>query len=96
MIFTSPSVKPIVRAPAQFSLTEIVFAGSARTSAEAVDLLVLRLLSVPIDPQARATLVAFLDGQIGTANIVQARSYLEQPLRLVAHLIMSMPEYQLV
>jgi len=89
-------VKPILRAPAQFSLTEIVVAASARTTADAVDMLLLRLLSVPIDADARATLIAFLDGQLGTSDVTRAQSYLEEPLRLVAHLIMSMPEYQIV
>jgi hypothetical protein len=89
-------VKPIVRAPAQFSLTEIVVAGSAHTTADAVDILLLRLLSVSIDADARATLIAFLDSQLGTSDIGRAQSYLEEPLRLVAHLIMSRPEYQLV
>jgi uncharacterized protein (DUF1800 family) len=89
-------VKPIVRAPALFSLTDIVVAGSARTPADAVDILLVRLLSVPIDSDARATLITFLEGQLGTSDVGQAQTYLEEPLRLVAHLIMSRPEYQLV
>jgi hypothetical protein len=89
-------IKPVLRAPAAFSLTDIVVTGSARTTADAVDILLLRLLSVPVDAAARSTLIAFLDGQLGTSDIDRARTYLEQPLRLVAHLIMSRPEYQLV
>jgi uncharacterized protein (DUF1800 family) len=89
-------VKPIVRAPALFSLTDIVVAGSARTTGDAVDILLVRLLSVPIDADTRGTLIAFLDAQLGTSDIGRARTYLEEPLRLVAHLIMSRPEYQLV
>jgi uncharacterized protein (DUF1800 family) len=89
-------VKPIVRAPALFSLTEIVAAGSARTTADAVDILLVRLLSVPVDTDARTTLIAFLDAQLGTSDLGRAQTYLEEPLRLVAHLIMSRPEYQLV
>ena len=89
-------VKPIVRAPALFSLTDIVLAGSARTTADAVDILLVRLLSVPIDADGRATLIAFLDEQLGTSDLGRAHTYLEQPLRLIAHLIMSRPEYQLV
>jgi len=50
---------------------------------------------VPIDDEARAATIAFLNEQIGTDDLVRARSYLEEPLRLVAHLIMSAPEYQL-
>jgi hypothetical protein len=89
-------VKPIVRAPALFSLTEIVVAGSARTTGDAVDILLVRLLSVSIDADTRGTLIAFLDAQLGTSDIGRARTYLEEPLRLVAHLIMSRPEYQLI
>jgi hypothetical protein len=50
---------------------------------------------VPIDDEARATTIAFLGEQLGTSDLVRARSYLEEPLRLVVHLIMSAPEYQL-
>ena len=89
-------VKPVPRAPAQFSLADSMLAGAATSTADAVDLLLRRLLSVPATPQARATLIAFLDAQLGTADLARARSYLEEPLRLTAHLIMSMPEYQLV
>src|SRR5262249_52363479 len=88
-------VKPILRAPAQFSLTEIVLAARAETTADAVDLLLKRFLTVPVDGKARATLIAFLDGQLGTGNIARAQTYLEEPLRSVVHLILSMPEYQL-
>jgi uncharacterized protein (DUF1800 family) len=89
-------VRPITRAAPQFSLTEIVVAGSAHTTTEAVDLLLLRFLSVPIDADARATLITFLDQQLGTSDIERSKTYLEEPLRLVTHLIMSRPEYQLV
>ncbi|MBV8703941.1 MAG: DUF1800 domain-containing protein [Acetobacteraceae bacterium] len=88
-------IKPILRAPAQFSLTEIVFAEQAQTTSDAVDRLLARFLAVPIDEQARAATVAFLDNQLGTSDLVRAKTYLEEPLRLVAHLIMSAPEYQL-
>ncbi|PPQ35210.1 DUF1800 domain-containing protein [Rhodopila globiformis] len=89
-------VKPIVRAPAQFSLAEIVLQAEARTTADAVDVLLVRFLGVPVDDGARATLIAFLDAQLGTSDIAQAQTYLEEPLRLTTHLIMSRPEYQLV
>ncbi|HJS86395.1 MAG TPA: DUF1800 domain-containing protein [Acetobacteraceae bacterium] len=88
-------IKPILRAPAQFSLTDIVFAEQARTTADAVDRLLVRFLSVPIDEQARAAIIAFLDDQLGTSDLLRAKTYLEEPLRLAAHLIMSAPEYQL-
>jgi hypothetical protein len=58
--------------------------------------LLQRLLSVPVEAEARATLIGFLDQQLGTADLARAETYLEEPLRLVAHLIMNMPHYQLV
>ena len=88
-------IKPILRAPAQFNLTEIVFAEQAKTTADAVDIISRRFLSVPIDDVARAATIAFLDEQLGTGDLERARTFLEEPLRLVAHLIMSAPEYQL-
>ena len=88
-------VKPILRAPAQFSLTDIVLAAQAETTADAVDLLLKRFLSVPADAKSRATLIAFLNQQLGTTDLARAKTYLEEPLRSVVHLIMSMPEYQL-
>ncbi len=88
-------IKPIAREPARFSLTEIVFEGQAKTTSDAVDLLLVRFLAVPVNDQARATAIAFLDEQLGTSDLARARSYAEEPLRMVAHLIMSAPEYQL-
>ncbi len=89
-------VKPVLRAPAQFSLTDLVLSAPARTTTDAVDLLLKQFLSVPVDGEARATMIAFLDDQLGTPDIARAKTYLEDPLRLLAHLIMSTPEYQLV
>jgi hypothetical protein len=88
-------IKPILRAPAQVSLAALVRADGARTASEAVDCLVARLLSVPLEPEARAEAATFLEGELGTADLVRAETYLEEPLRLTAHLIMSAPEYQL-
>jgi hypothetical protein len=88
-------IKPIPRAAAQFDLAAMVKAAGAKTTADAVDHLVGRLLRVPIDDEVRATLVEFLDRQLGTHDIDHAATYLERPLRLTAHLIMSSPQFQL-
>ncbi len=88
-------IKPIPRAAAQFNLTEIVFAEGAKTTTDAVDLLLHRLLAVPVDGEARAAAIAFLDQQLGTSELARARSYAEEPLRQLVHLIMSAPEFQL-
>jgi uncharacterized protein (DUF1800 family) len=88
-------IKPILRAPGQFSLADIVFAEQAKTTADAVDIISRRFLCMPIDDEARTATIAFLDEQLGTVDLERARTFLEEPLRLVAHLIMSAPEYQL-
>ena len=88
-------IKPILRAPAQFSLADMVLSAEAKTTTDVVDLLLKRFLTVSVDSVARATLVAFLDEQLGTSDIARAATYLEEPLRSLVHLILSMPEYQL-
>jgi uncharacterized protein (DUF1800 family) len=88
-------IKPIPRAAAQFDLSGMVTEAGAKTAADAVDHLALRLLSVPVSAAVRETLAAFLERQLGTADLSLAATYLERPLRLTAHLIMSTPEFQL-
>jgi uncharacterized protein (DUF1800 family) len=88
-------VKPIPRGAAQFSLTALVLEDGATTASAAVDCLVARFLSTPLDRSARAAAAVFLEAELGTADLNRAKSYLEDPLRLTAHLIMSTPEYQL-
>src|SRR5258705_7447800 len=88
-------VKPIPRAAAQFDLARMVVAAGAKTTGDAIDHLLLRLLQVPVDAEMRRTLTEFLDRQLGTSDLNQASTYLERPLRLVAHLIMSSPQFQL-
>ena len=62
---------------------------------EAVDALLERFLRMPISTDLRDALVAFLDAELGTTNLRRAETYLEDPLRMVTHLIMSTPEYQI-
>jgi hypothetical protein len=88
-------IKPIPRRAAQFSLADIVLAAQAKTTGDAVDLLVKSFLTGPIEAEARTTMVEFLDKELGTSDIARAATYLEEPLRLLAHLIMSIPAYQL-
>jgi Protein of unknown function (DUF1800) len=88
-------VKPTPRGAAQFSLTTLVLEDGARSSGDAVDCLIARFLSVPLDPSARSAAIAFLEAQLGTTDLDRAKTYLEEPLRETAHLIMSAPEYQL-
>jgi hypothetical protein len=88
-------IKPIPRAAAQFDLSAVVIAAGAKTAADAVDHLALRLLSVPVNAAVRDKLVTFLERQLGTGELARASTYMERPLRMTAHLIMSAPEFQL-
>jgi uncharacterized protein (DUF1800 family) len=88
-------VKPIPRAAAQFDLAAMVLGAGAKTSSDAVDHLLMRLLRVPVDAEVRQVLIELLERELGTSELTLAATYLERPLRLVAHLIMSSPQYQL-
>jgi hypothetical protein len=73
-----------------------VLASGARTTADAVDYLTSRMLRVPAATEMHEALVAFLTKELGTESIDRAKTYLEDPLRMTAHLVMSTPEYQIV
>ncbi len=88
-------VKPIPRQAAQVSFTAMVSKADLRTTTEVVDYLTERLLRVPLAADDRQALVDFLTKELGSEQLEPAASYLEEPLRLLAHLIMSTPEYQL-
>ena len=86
---------PTPRQPAQFDLTQMVLQSDAKTTAEAVDYLLWRMLRVPTANATRDTLVEFLTRELGTDSIGRAKTYMEDALRMTVHLIMSTPEYQL-
>jgi hypothetical protein len=88
-------VKPIPRQAAQINLTQMVLKAGCHTTAEVVDYLLARFLRTPIAADDRQALVDFLTKELGTERIAPASSYLEDPVRLLVHLIMSAPEYQL-
>ena len=73
----------------------MVFDSGAKTTAEAVDYLLWRLLRVPAAQSTRDALVAFLTKELGTDTVDRAKTYMEDALRLTVHLIMSTPEYQI-
>jgi len=87
-------VKPIPRDTAQVRLAKMVLAENPKTTTQVVDYLIRRFMRVPPGDDVRRELVAFLDHELGTSDIAAASTYLEEPLRLVLHLIMSQPEYQ--
>jgi len=88
-------VKPIPRHTAEIELAKLVTAAGCRTSAQAVDHLVARFMSVPIDAATRSRLTRFLESELGTSDLREAASYMEEGLRATLHLILSLPEYQL-
>ena len=87
---------PTARRAAQFGLTPMVLESGAKSTAEAVDYLLWRLVRVPTAKATRDALVTFLTKELGTDSLDRAKSYLEDPLRMLVHLVMSTPEYQLV
>ena len=88
-------VKPIIRNTAQLNLAALAKAQKLTTTTQMVDELLMRLLSVSAHPQDRSRLIQFLNTELGTDQLSIAHTYLEEPLRLLVHLIMSLPEYQL-
>ncbi|MDA1372563.1 MAG: DUF1800 domain-containing protein [Proteobacteria bacterium] len=88
-------VKPIPRHTARLNLSEMVLQQKVQTTSDVVDYFIARFMRVPPAEDARLMLVDFLDDELGTSNIEAARTYMEDALRMVLHLIMSQPEYQL-
>ena len=87
---------PTPRDAAQFDLTTMVLTSGAKTTMEAVDYLTWRMLRVPAAKETRDALVAFLTKDLGTESVDRAKTYMEDPLRMTVHLLMSTPEYQVV
>jgi len=88
-------VKPIPRHTARLNLSKMLTASGVQSTHEAVDYLLARFMRVQPSANTRSMLVNFLDEDLGTTSIIEAQSYMEDSLRLVLHLIMSQPEYQL-
>ena len=88
-------VKPIPRHTAQLDLTRMVQNERLENTSQVVDYFIRRFMRVPPADEKRQILVSFLNGELGTSQISGARTYMEEPLRLLLHLIMSEPEYQL-
>ena len=88
-------VKPIPRDIAPVNLSQMVRHQDLSTTQQVVDYMVHRFMPVPPSDGARQEMVAFLNKELGTTDINQAQTYMEDSLRLLLHLIMSQPEYQL-
>jgi hypothetical protein len=88
-------VKPLSRHTARLNLTKLVMQAKLTTSREVVDYFAMRFMSVRLDEETRVMIAEFLQAELGTDDIVMASSYLEESLRVVLHVILSQPEYQL-
>lgn len=88
-------VKPIPRMPARIDLSKMVRDAGCVTAQQAVDHLLLRFMSVPVDRETRQKIGALLESDLGTADLKHADSYMEDALRNTLHVILSLPAYQL-
>lgn len=88
-------VKPIPRDLARLDLTRLVTANELATPAAVVDYFVQRFLAVPLDGATRQALIDGFAAELGTSDVLAASTYLEDPLRVLLHLVLSRPEYQL-
>ncbi len=88
-------VKPLPRHTARLDLTKLVQDNKLKTAAEVVDFLVKRMFIVAPSPEARTRLAQYLEQDLGTPDMTQAGTYMEESLRSLLHLILSQPEYQL-
>ena len=88
-------VKPIPRHTARLDLAGLVLRQGLETPEDVVRHLVARFFSVPPDPATMAALAEYLEAELGTGDIRAAATYLEEPLRLLLHVLLSRPEYQL-
>jgi len=88
-------VKPIPRDTAQINLSRMMLDQHLSNTTQVVDYLIHRFMRVPPSDEARQKLIVFLNKDLGTTDIAVAQTYMEDSLRLVLHLIMSQPEYQL-
>jgi hypothetical protein len=86
---------PTPRGAARVDVASLVLASGATTTTEAVDALLERFLRLPVSADMRNALIEMLGDELGTTDLARAQTYLEDPLRMVTHLIMSTPEYQI-
>ena len=88
-------VKSIPRTIAQLDVSAMVRAAGSKTTQAAVDHLLARFLSTTIPGDTRQKIIALLEGDLETADLTQADSYMEDALRNTLHVILSLPDYQL-
>jgi len=88
-------VKPIPRHTAQINLSKMIIDQNISTTDQVIDYFIERFMRVKPGVDARTMLITFLTEELGTTNILDAKSYMEDSLRMTLHLLLSQPEYQL-
>ena len=88
-------VKPIPRDTAQLNLSQLLRNARCKTTTQAVDHLLMRFVSVPVSDDVKHKLIALISDDLGTTDLNIADSYMEDALRNVLHVILSLPAYQL-
>ena len=88
-------VKPIPRHTANIVLARMVVDAGLKNTTEVVDYLIRRFMRVPPADEKRKELISFLNAKLGTSDVAVAKTYMEDSLRLLLHLLLSEPEYQL-
>jgi hypothetical protein len=88
-------VKPIVRDLPRLDLARMVLRKELKTPQAVVDYFAARFLSVPLSDATRQQLAASFEHELGSADVLASGTMLEEPLRVLLHLMLSRPEYQL-
>ncbi len=88
-------VKPIPRHLARLDLTRLVMREELATPAAVVDYFIEYFFSVAPQGDTQGMLADALERELGTKDVLSARTYMEEPLRVLLHLMLSRPEYQL-
>jgi Protein of unknown function (DUF1800) len=88
-------LKPILRDAASVQITDLITNAQAKTCSDAVDALIKQFMSVPISTKQREDLIQWVRRDLGTDNLKIAETYMEDSLRQLLHILLSLPEYQL-
>ena len=88
-------VKPIPRDTVQLNLSQLLRNAHCKTTAQAVDHLLMRFVSVPVSDAVKHQLTALISDDLGTTDLNIADSYMEDAMRNLLHVMLSLPAYQL-
>ncbi|MGE0483964.1 MAG: DUF1800 family protein [Gammaproteobacteria bacterium] len=88
-------VKPIERDLPRLDLARMVLGQELATPLAVVDYFTTRFFSVPLDDTTRQSLADAFEQALGSADVLANATALEEPLRVLLHLMLSRPEYQL-